>query len=273
MKVAVVSIHPKIGNKRENLKKIEKFIVNEKADLFVFGELSLTGYRCKDELRDFAEHIDGPSVDFLKKVAKNNNCYIVFGMPTFDKKIKGIIHNSAILIHPDNKVDYYHKWFLTSFGPFEEKIYFNEGEFLNVFDTKIGKIGLLVCYDIFFPELCKAYSLLGADVIVCISASPSATRKYFEIVLPARAIENTNFLIYSNLVGTQEDLVFWGGAQVYGPLGNLIKKPTYFKEEIKTFELDLDEINLVRANRPVIRDIRPEIYNDLYDISRFHSRK
>ena len=114
---------------------------------------------------------------------------------TSNKKIKGIIHNSAILIHPDNKADYYHKWFLTSFGPFEEKIYFNEGEFLNVFDTKIGKIGLLVCYDIFFPELCKAYSLLGADVIVCISASPSATRKYFEIVLPARAIENTNFLI------------------------------------------------------------------------------
>jgi predicted amidohydrolase len=269
MKVALASIRPKIGNKDENLKKMVKYIKSEKADLFVFGESSITGYRCKDELRDLAEPMDGYSINTISQVANKHNCYVIFGMPTLDEKIKGIIHNSAILIHPNKKVDCYHKWFLPTSGPFEEKIYFDEGELLKIFDTKIGKIGLLICYDIYFPEICKAYTLMGADIIICISASPSTTRKYFETLIPARAIENTVFMIYSNIVGTQEDLVFWGGSQAYDPLGNLIKKSDYFKENIISFNIDLDDLKSVRMNRRFISDIRPEIYQDLYDISRF----
>ena len=109
----------------------------------------------------------------------------------------------------------------------------------------------------------------GADIIICISASPSSTRQYFERMFPARAIENTTFFIYANLTGTQEDLVFWGGSQAFDPLGNQIIKLPYFKEAIETFEIDLNILKTVRANRPVLRDIRPEIYQDLYSISRF----
>lgn len=268
VKIALISMRPYIGNKIKNLKKIEKFIVNSKADFYIFGEMTLTGYRCKDNIRELAENIDDFSIRFLKKLAKKNKCYIIFGMPRLDEKIKGVIYNSAILIHPDGDINIYDKWFFPNFGPFEEKLFFDEGENINIINSKFGRIGLIICYDIFFPELCKAYTLQGADIIICISASPSITRKYFEKIIPTRAIENTTFFFYSNLVGTQEDLTFWGGSQAYDPLGNLIIKAPYYKESIITFEIDINQVIIARSNRPVIRDIRPEIYHDLYNFSR-----
>jgi predicted amidohydrolase len=272
MKIAIISMRPKIGEKKKNLQIMENYIKNTKADLFVFGELSLVGYRCKDELRNLAEKINGPSIKYMKKVAQKNKCYIIFGMPMIDSNIEGLIHNVAVFIQPNGKIEKYDKWFLPTFGPFEEKIFFDEGEDIGIFNTKIGKIGIIICYDLFFPELCKAYSLQGADIIICISATPSTNRKYFERLLQARALENTVFMVYVNLVGTQEDLVFWGGSQIYDPMGNLLVKSPYFKENITIQDLDFKQIKIARANRPVIRDIRPQIYHDLYNLSRTHKK-
>ncbi|RLF29102.1 MAG: carbon-nitrogen hydrolase family protein [Thermoplasmata archaeon] len=273
MKIAMISARPKIADKKSNIKTMEKYIRNTPADLYVFGELFLSGYKCKDELRNLAETIQGPSIQHMKKIAKDRKCYIVFGMPLKNSRVEGLIHNAAILIHPDGKVDSYKKWFLPTFGPFEEKIFFDEGEELRVFTTRFGKIGLIICYDLYFPEIPKALSLQGADILICISASPSTTRTYFEKLLPARALENTAFMVYVNLVGTEEDLVMWGGSQIYDPMGNLLVKAPYFEESIITQEIDLKQIKITRANRPVIRDIRPEIYQDLYKLSRFHTKK
>jgi predicted amidohydrolase len=109
---------------------------------------------------------------------------------------------------------------------------------------------------------------MGADIIICISATPSVTRKYFETLIPARAVENTVFIVYVNLVGTQENLVFWGGSQVSDPLANLICKAPYYKESIITCDIDLKQLEFARANRTVLRDIKSEIYHDLYNLSR-----
>jgi predicted amidohydrolase len=256
--------------KKENIGLMEKYIKKQKADLYVFGELNLVGYHLKDEIRDAAEEISGPSVRYIKKLARENNCNIVFGMPLKNSKIKGLIYNSCIFVHSNGKVESYNKWFMPTVGPFEEKIFFEEGDELTLVDTKFGKIGLTICYDIFYPELFKAYSLLGADIIICISATPSVTRKYFETLIPARALENTVYFVYVNLVGTQEDLVFWGGSEIRSPLSHKIVKAPYYKESIKVCEIDLKELEIARANRPVLRDIRPQIYDDLYKISRFH---
>jgi predicted amidohydrolase len=271
MKVALITMRPKIANKKKNLEIMQKYISKTNADLYIFGEITLTGYRCKDELKDLAEPVDGQSINYMKKIAKNKNCYIIFGMPLKNDKVEGLIHNSAVLIHPNGKVDIYNKWFFPNFGPFEEKLFFDGGENLKVFNTKFGKIGLIICYDLFFPEVCRAYSLQGADIIICLSATPSVTRKYFEPLLPARAIENTTFIIFVNIVGTQEDLVFWGGSQINDPFGEIISKSPYFKESIVTCDINLKQIKVARSNRPVIRDIRPEIYQDLYHISRHHT--
>jgi predicted amidohydrolase len=272
MKLALITMQPKIADKNSNLNKMIKYIQKTKADIYVFGEMTLTGYPLKDKLSDLSEDIDGSSIRLLKTIAEKNQCYIVFGLPTCDDNVKGLIYNSAIMIHPTGEVDYYNKWFLVSFGPFEEKIFFDEGETLTLCNTKFGKIGLIICYDIFFPELCRAYSMMGAEMVICISASPSVTRKYFETIFPARAIENTIFFVYSNVVGTQENLVFWGGSQVYDPLSNQLIKAPYFKESIVTCDIDFEQIASARANRPVLRDIRPQIYDDLYEISRTHQK-
>ncbi len=268
MKVALLSLRPKIADKKSNIKTMFDFIESTSADMYIFGEMILTGYPCKDELRDLAEPCDGPSVTSIQEIAQKKNCYIIFGMPLSDSTITGIFHNAAMLVHPDGHVDKYEKWFLPTFGPFEEKLYYDEGEQLPVFTTKFGRIGLLICYDIFFPELAKAYALQGADILVCISASPSVSRLYFETLLPARAIENTTFVLYANIVGSQEDLVFWGGSQAYDPLGKQLIKAPYFEESCVTATIDMDMLNIARANRPVLRDIRPAIYQDLYAISR-----
>jgi predicted amidohydrolase len=172
------------------------------------------------------------------------------------------------LTHPNGKVDAYKKMFLPNFGPFEEKIFFSQGQSLSIFETDFGKIGLCICYDLFFPEIVKSYALRGADLVVCISASPSITRKFFEAILPARAIENTIFVAYANLVGTQEDLVFWGGGQVYGPKGDLLVKAPYFEESVVKCDLDFDELEDARTMRPTLRDTRAELFADLYDIVR-----
>jgi len=271
MKIALISMRPKIADKKANLEKMKKYINKTKADMYIFGEMALTGYPLKDEYRDFAEDLNGPSIKQIKRIAKQKNCYIVFGLPLWDEKVKGLIHNSAVIIHPNGKVDSYNKWFLVNFGPFEEKLFFDEGEDLTICNTKFGKIGLIICYDIFFPELCKAYSLQGADMIICLSASPTLSKKFFELLIPARAVENTVFFAYCNIVGTQEDLVFWGGSQVYDPLAKQIVKAPYYKESIVTCDIDLEKIKYSRAHRPVLRDLRPDIYNDLYQISKKHS--
>ena len=109
-------------------------------------------------------------------------------------------------------------------------------------------------------------------MVICLSATPQVNRYYFESLIPARAIENTIFFTYVNIVGTQEDLVFFGGAQISDPFGKILVKAPYFKESIIIHEIDLNSIKQARAVRPVIRDIRPQIYEDLYHISRKHTK-
>ncbi len=266
MKICLVNIKPTVGNKKKNLKKMEKAILGEGADIYVFGEMALTGYSCRDEFRDMAEYIDGSSVDAIKKIAHEKDCYIIFGMPLSERE--GTISNAAIMVHPEGEVSIYRKSFLANFGPFEEKFYFTPGNGFPMFETRYGRIGMCICYDLFFPELIKGLALKGADMVVCISASPTTTREFFEKVLPARAIENTIFIAYSNLVGTQENLVFWGGGQIYGPKGNLITRGKYLKEGTVTAEIDFREIEGARVSRPTLRDTKTDIFSDLYRISR-----
>ncbi|MEA2054478.1 MAG: carbon-nitrogen hydrolase family protein [Candidatus Thermoplasmatota archaeon] len=266
MKICLINTKPTVGDKKKNLKKMEKAISGDVADVYVFGEMALTGYRCRDEYRDLAEYVDGSSIQSIKKIANEKSCYIIFGMPL--KERRGIISNAAVMVHPEGKVSVYRKYFIANFGPFEEKLYFSPGNGLPVFETRHGKVGMCICYDLFFPELVKGLALKGADMVVCISASPTTSREFFERILPARAIENTIFMAYANLVGAQENLIFWGGGQLYGPKGNLIAKGKYLKEGFVSTEIDLEEIEETRASRPTLRDTKAEIFADLYHISK-----
>ena len=234
-------------------------------DLFVLPELGLTGYTIKDDVQKLAEPIDGPSMKRLSSLSQELGCGIVIGFAERDKEVRGHIFNSAAIILPDGSIDAYRKCHLANFGPFDEKRYFHAGRKLPVFKTPWGNIGLQICYDIFFPEAAKAMALKGADIIIDISASPTTTRKFFEMVMPVRAVENTVFTAYCNLVGTEGNLQFWGGNSVHGPRGDLKVRGPYFEETIVKAEIDLDELDIARPMRPTLRDTRTDIAAEFHD--------
>lgn len=266
IKLALAQISCKCGDKKENIKKMEKIVNKAKkqgANLIVFPELSLTGYVVRDELYELAETIHGSSVKAIKSIAKKTNSYIIFGMPELSEKTKATVYNAAVLIGPEGFIGKYRKMYLPTHSVFEEKRYFRPGYHAAAFETKVGKIGLTICYDMFFPEVSRLTRLKGAQLIVCISASPAIRRTFFEVLTMARAIENTAFLAYVNLVGIEDGLQFWGGSRLVGPNGKILAQAKYDEEDLVMCDVDYADIKPVEAFVPTLRDLRPELFDEL----------
>ena len=266
IKIALAQIACIRADKNKNIDKMKSFIEEARkkdAKLVIFPELSLTGYVLRDLLYEIAELVPGPSVKKIAEIARENGLYIVFGMPEKSEKAESVIYNTAVLVGPEGYIGKYRKMYLPTHSAFEEKRYFRPGYGTPVFKTELGKIGLMICYDTFFPEVSRALKLRGAQIIICISASPAVRRNFFETLIAARAIENNTFVIYVNLVGIEEGLQFWGGSRIISPSGSIIKKAKYDKEDLVVGEIDLDDIKHVAAFVPTIRDLRPELYEQL----------
>ena len=259
VKAALAQIDASVGDKMKNLKKLEKAVGAAKADLFLAGELFLSGYMARDAFAQLAEPIDGPAVKTVQFIAQEYSTHVVFGMPEREESTKRLF-NSSVLVAPDGKVASYRKVYLANFGPFEEGLYFGRGDGLTLAETKLGKIGLLICYDAFFPELAKAYALQGADLLAIISASPATSKSFFDRILPARAIENALPVLYANLVGTELNIVFQGGTQAIGPRGEDLGKAADFVESTVLSEVDLRDVKTARTFRPTLRDTRKEMW-------------
>jgi predicted amidohydrolase len=263
--IALGQIAAKTGNKSHNLRKIENICSASRSkniQLMVFPELSITGYVCRDNFYQLAEGLNGPSVSFVKRISKENDISIVFGLPTTGR-VKNVIYNSSIMVNPDGRVYSYDKLYLPTHSVFEEKRYFRPGNKVQSFDVKGVNIGMSICYDLYFPEIYRILSLKGAELIICISASPSTRKEYFEMLVKARAIENGIFMVLVNRVGIEDGLNFWGGSQIVGPNGDIIKKGPYYDEEVVHSIIELSELEKVRPFIPTLRDLRPEIIDEL----------
>jgi predicted amidohydrolase len=270
IKVALAQISSKRENKEENLHKIEEITMKaktQKADLVIFPELSLTGYIVKDQIYELAETIPGPTVKRIEALAKKTGLHIIFGMPEVSEKTKATLYNTAVLVGPNGLIGKYRKSYLPTHSVFEEKRYFRPGYQTVAFDTTIGKIGLTICYDVFFPEVFRITRLKGAQLIVCISASPAIRRGYFEILTSARALENTAFLAYVNLAGVEDGLQFWGGSRLVNPCGDVVAKAKYDEEDFVTCEVDFKDLKASEAFIPTLRDLRPEFFDELKRLS------
>ncbi len=156
---------------------------------------------------------------------------------------------------------------LPTHSVFEERRYFRSGYQTPVFETNLGKLGITICYDIFFPEITRALRLQGAKFIICISASPAVRRNFFETLTTARAIENTCFLAYVNLVGIEDGLQFWGGSRLIGPSGAIITRSKYDEEDLSFANVNYEDLRPIEAFVPTLRDLRPELYGSLKDFS------
>ena len=259
MKAALAQLDPTVGDKAKNLRKLENAIAGAGADLLLAGELFIPGYMARDAFAQLAEPIDGPSVAAVRAMAREHGTHVVFGIAEREADTKRL-YNTSVLVAPDGKVAAYRKVYLANFGPFEEGLYFGRGDGLTLVDTKLGKIGLLICYDSFFPELAKAYALAGADLLAIISASPATSKPFFDRILPARAIENALPVLYANLVGTELNIVFQGGTQAIGPRGEDLGKAEDFVESTIVAEIDLRDVKTARTFRPTLRDTRKEFW-------------
>ena len=227
MKLSLPQKFHKYYEKDNNFEIIRNKLDGTDADLMIFPELFLTGYSIRDKINELAEPIDSHYVQELANSAKKNDCALIFGMPERDSEQRGRVYNTAVFIDKTGSVNSYRKFQLVNFGPFEEKRYFHEGNSLPIFHVDDTRLGIIICYDIYFPELAKAYALRGVDLIVCISAAPNITKQFFETVIPARAVESTIFFAYSNLIGTEKNMVFWGGNTVVSGRGEQIVKGKY----------------------------------------------
>ena len=256
MRVALVQSSSVAGDPVANLRSLEEVVTATDADLFLLPELFLSGYDITGTQRRQAETI---LVSVFKKVsdlAVRNACEIVVGCPVIDGEA---LRNSLVLFSSDGHTERYDKIHLADFGPFHEKKEFSPGD--QPFMAEIGgfKFGFSICYDLFFPELFKHFALRGADALVCISASPCSSRRAFEAVLPARAVENTCYMLFVNNTGTQGSTEFFGGSRVISPIGRTLEEATD-QESVIVITLDRKEITRARSGRPTLRDSRQDIW-------------
>ena len=259
-----------MGNKERNLRQISEQASKARkrnVDLLIFPELHLTGYTMRDEVSHLAESIPGPSTRKVEATAREHGVHIVFGMPE-ESKVKGVIHNSAVFVGPKGLVGRYRKIHLPTHSVFEERRYYRPGQEASVFKTDIGTIGLSICYDLYFPELTRLQALQGAELVVCISASPGLRRRFFEGFCLSRAMENAVYLAYVNRVGIEEGLQFWGGSRVIAPNGSLLAQCKYDLEEFQICKVDLSEVSRARAFIPTIKDLEPGLFDQLRTKSR-----
>jgi predicted amidohydrolase len=273
--VTLAQMDPILENKDSNLKKMQSWIeraAREESDLIVFPEMSLTGYSLRDHVFTLSEPIPGDSVKKLERIAVENNLHVIFGMPEMSDKLKGVIYNSAVLLGPQGYIGKYRKQFLPTHGPFEELRYFRPGPVPEVFETSIGSIGLQICFDAFLPEVSRFLAVEGADLLVNISAAPAIGKAYsrwgrasFETIIPARAMENTVFFVYVNLVGIENNVLFCGGSEIAAPNGEQIAKAKYDEEDFLTVKLDLSKIQKTRRSFTFLTHIRPELYDRISD--------
>lgn len=265
---ALVTANPVLGDVKANLATVIDALRRERADVVVFPEMFLSGYLVRDGLANCAISLDGPVLAELAAACRETGKHVIVGGPRASEQ-RGVIANALFLVGPEGPIGHYDKTYLPTFSVFEEGLWFKPGTELPVFEVTLAGervvLGLSICYDLFFPEVTKAMALAGADVLVCASASPSVSRRYFEAVFPARAIENTTWLLYTNLAGPQDALQFWGGAQAWSPRGEKIAQGPYDEASVVRVEVDLDVVAEMRRKRPTLRDTRGDVLRRLLE--------
>jgi predicted amidohydrolase len=277
--VALAQVEPATRNVAANLEIFDERIeqaATRGADLVIFPELALTGYACGDAFFEVAEPVPGPSTEHLVATARRHNVHVIWGMP--ERGLPGVLYNSAVLVGPVGHIGTWRKHTLPGHaidlagpGAFPDRRFFRLGTRSPVFDTPIGRIGMMVCYDIFFPEIARLLTLKGADLLVDISGSPSFERPIFEPLVQARAMENTAWLAYCNLAGREGEAAYWGGSRLIAPGDPESKVPgspivvqaAYDAPDLVLGEVDYELTHRFRPHFPVLRDIRAEMYEQL----------
>ncbi len=263
IRVGFYQFCPVFGDKRANLQKIAETLEKTEADLMVLPELCTTGYlfTAQDEVNELAEPVPGPTTLFLEDLTRRKHCWLVLGMAERDELSKKC-YNSAVLIGPEGHKATYRKAHLF----LEEKLYFAPGDTpFRVYDLGIAKVGMLVCFDHFFPEATRALALQGAQII-CHPSNLVLPDKGQQITR-VRAIENRIFWVLANRYGTEErqgkKLLFTGASQLVAPNGDIVAQAPSDGESVQVVQISPAQADdkKVTAMNDLFTDRRPEMYN------------
>jgi predicted amidohydrolase len=269
--VAIVQMRPRLGEAEENLVKmsemVSKIASQQKVDLIVFPELITSGYELGVRFTELAQRVPGPTVNLMAQRANEYGVYIAFGMVT-KEKVESVLYNSAVLVGPDGELlDMYNKIHLRG----EERMAFREGYQLPVIPTEVGNIGLMIGYDLAFPEVARSLVLDGAEIL-CVSANwEAANIDEWKTYVRARAYENAVFIAAANRVGEDVTLNFGGESMVVGPRGQV--HATLANETdpatgaplegFAVARIDLDEVRKFREEYQFIQNRQPVVYKAL----------
>lgn len=260
MRVLLAELAPALTDLPANLARLEALVGAAEADLAVFPELFLSGYRVGDRVGELSVSPGDPVHRRLADLARRAKAEIVVGAPARSRARAGETHNAALWFGPDGSFASQPKRFLPTFGPFEEGTIFTPTQGSEPVRGPGLPLGLEICYDLFFPEVSRDLALQGAELLVAISAAPVTSRRLFDRVLPARAIENALPVVYVNRVGEEDGLVFGGGSVALDargePLeGRAVDFPKRTAEErAQVVEVDPTSAARWRPFRPVLRD-------------------
>ncbi|MGA8664551.1 MAG: carbon-nitrogen hydrolase family protein [Thermoplasmata archaeon] len=252
---------PVPGDTTRNLERIAGVVRSSPSDLAIFPELFLSGYRVGDAFHRLALRPGDLHWKEALRIAHETGTTLVLGTPVASPERKGELENAVLAFSPSGSVGIQVKRYLPNFGPFEEGVPFTPTDVSRPVPFGSHQLGLLICYDTFFPEVARSLALGGADLLIVVSASPVTSGPLFEKLLPARAIENGLPAVYVNRVGVEDGIVFGGGSGVWDPRGeptplDAVPDRTLAPEErVLRAEIDLTESARWRPFRPVLRDV------------------
>ncbi len=276
--VALAQIDPVLGDVQRNLKKHLDFVkkaANRGADVILFPELSLTGYSLQDLSLDVALNPERSTV--LKKLlSKSRGISIIIG--GVEESAEFGLYNSAFFLENGNLLAVHRKIYPPTYGMFEEMRYFSAGRSVHAVDSGLGRLGMLICEDLWHVSLPYLLVQDGAQVIFGLSASP--TRLSGSQDHPALATINTEnhrvcarllstFLVFCNRVGFEDGVNFWGGSEVIDPNGDVIVRAKLFEEDLIFAEIDDNEVRRARQfSRHVLDEDVKLVLQELQRISR-----
>jgi predicted amidohydrolase len=261
MDLLLAQLAPRTGDVAANVQRMREVLATKPADLAIFPELYLSGYRVGDRIHRLALAPEDETLRALRSIAKKWKGAIAVGAPRRSPLRPGEVENTVLLVRPDGSIDWQVKRYLPTYGPFEEGVFYTPAEQSRPLTVGSHPVGFEICYDAFFPEVSRELGMNGAELIVNISASPITSRPLFEKLLPARAVENGCPVVYVNRVGVEDGVVFGGGSGVWDARGESVpttpvRVPRLGREErVIRATLDLTEVARWRPFRPVLRDV------------------
>jgi predicted amidohydrolase len=240
MRVAVAQLEPKLAEKERNLHaclaRLEE-AAGAGAELLVLPECAIPGYMfdSAEEALPYAEEIPGPSTEAFERECRRLGSHAICGLLERDGDI---LHNAAILIGPDGLIGSYRKTHLPFLGVDRFVV---PGDELKVFDTALGRIGLIICYDLRFPEVTRTLALRGADMVALPTNFPMAAKVQTELITVARAAENRVYLLAANRVGKERWGEFCGWSQIVDPYGTRLAEAGETEEALLVAEVDVEK--------------------------------